>query len=77
MKDKKDKREIPPREGFVSLMRRLGSKKDDDFEREEINLDKNDMKAMMLSSFLTLFLPAIAILVVLAVGVLALFGVFS
>lgn len=77
MKDKKDKREISPREGFVSLMRRLGSKKDDDVEREETNLDKNDMKAMMLSSFLTLFLPAIAILVVLAVGVLAIFGVFS
>lgn len=77
MKDKKDKKEIPPRESFFSLMRRLGSRKNDDVEREDVNLEKNDMKAMMLSSFLTLFLPAIAILLVLAVGVLAIFGVFS
>lgn len=45
-----------------------------DLEKEGIHVGWKDKLAMLLSAFLVLFLPAALIVLVLALGVLALFG---
>lgn len=73
----------PKREGFFALTNRLNRiKKDQDedprlSDEDKKSLEGKDYVAMILSSFLTLFLPAILVLGIISVGAMALFGVFS
>ena len=72
-----NKEEIKRREGFFELMARLNQQKEGLLPGEKIKLDKKDWFALLFSAFYTLFLPAVAVLVVLGLLVLLLFGYFN
>lgn len=75
-----EKREIPRRESFFSLTQRLNKQNregNDETELDGSSLDKKDYLAMILSVFLTVFLPAILVLGIMVIAVMGIFGVFS
>ena len=74
---KNDDKKIKRREGFFELMSRLNAQKKNSAEGEETRLEKKDWLALLASAFFTLFLPAVAVLVLLGVLTLALFGYFG
>lgn len=73
--------ERPKREGFFALTSRLNRLSKEQKKREssdnDLAPDAKDYVAMIISAFFTIFLPTVLILVGLAVGVMAIFGVFG
>lgn len=73
----------PKREGFFALTNRLNRLKKEQDEKPRLSendrnsLDGKDYVAMIFSSFLTLFLPAVLVLGIISISALAIFGVFS
>lgn len=75
-----EKRAIPRRESFFSLTQRLNKQSREGNDKTELDgssLDKKDYIAMILSAFLTVFLPAILVLGIMVIATMGIFGVFS
>lgn len=78
-----DDTEKPKREGFFALTSRLNklgkeqktNPRLDDETKEKV--EKKDVFAMIISAFLTLFIPAVLVLGFISVVIMAIFGVFS
>lgn len=75
-------KEIKRREGFFKLFHRYSNddsykKRKEELDKEQIQLEKNDGKALLLSAFLTLFLPSLLILGLTILIALLIFGFFK
>ena len=75
--ENKQENKIKKREGFFELMARLNKERDKLPEGEKLKLEKKDWIALFASAFFTLFLPAVAVILIMSFAALALFGYFG